>query len=212
VNVKQLVESSIYYAKSQNDRRLIGEIAEDLDSFAQETGVDPVHEMSYLVVSDKLTIAIGKFNTKKIKRYVQSRGNIDELKYGGVSPGAGFFLRKQIAFLSNTEIALGESISILNTFNAKTGSNVLSNPFMNSLIQSIPPNAMFWYVDNSPYLLDKSPVPIPVGNYKFKGVAGAFSFTNALTGRVAILIDDLNTADELPLCYMTMRIFIAPTF
>jgi hypothetical protein len=91
VNVKQLVESSIYYAKSQNGRRLIGEIAEDLDSFIQETGVDPVHEMSYLIVSDKLTIAIGQFNTKKIKRYVQGRGNIDELKYGGVMPGAGFF-------------------------------------------------------------------------------------------------------------------------
>jgi TonB family protein len=114
-------------------------------------------------------------------------------------------LRKQIAFPSDTEIALGESISILNTFNAKTGSNILSNPFMASLIQSIPPNAMFWYVGNSPYLLDKSPVPIPAGIYNFKGVAGAFNFTNAVTGQVAILTNDLKTADELVELYSKIK-------
>jgi hypothetical protein len=80
VNVKRMVENPIYYAKSQDGRRLIGEIADDLDAFAKFTGVDPIRDISYLIDSDKLMIANGRFDQKKIRRYLRSRSDIEELK------------------------------------------------------------------------------------------------------------------------------------
>jgi TonB family protein len=211
VNVKKMVENPIYYAKAGNGQRLLGEITDDLAAFAEETGVDPVHDISYLIVSDRLMIANGRFNQKKIRSYVRSRMNIDELKYGDPIFGferIGDIARKKIAFLTDKEIALGEGFMVnaaLQT-KARAQGNIITNPLMASLIDSIPPNVFFWFAGSNNYVLDKAPVPIFIGeSFPIKGIAGAFNFTNVVAGRVAVVTRDPFAAEGLANLYEKMK-------
>jgi TonB family protein len=211
VNVRKMVENPMYYAKAGDGQRLLGEITNDLAAFIEETGVDPVRDISFLIVSDRLTIANGRFNQKKIRNYVRSKRNIDELKYGAafsVLGRNGDMAGKKFAFLADGEIALGEGVMVnaaLQT-KARAQGNILTNPLMASLIDSIPPNVIFWFAGSSPYVLDKAPVPIVIGDsFSIKGIAGAFNIANAVTGRVAVVTRDPGAAQGLANLYDKMK-------
>jgi TonB family protein len=219
VNVKQMVESPIYYAKSQDGRRLLGAIADDLDSFVNQTGADPVRDIAYLIVSDRLVIANGRFDQDKIKRYMQSRTNIYEMKYSDPLIALGSGGRPQfipagtigditairMAFLTENEIAIGQGIYVAAALRTtkKKSKSIRDNPMMETLLESVQSNATIWFVGLKQNVIDKAPVPVPIGapNPSIKGITGSFNLAHGVSGNVSVITSDSIAAKSLAKIY-----------
>jgi TonB family protein len=224
-DVQRLVESPLY-ARAEQGQNIIGQVAEDLAYFVQNTGTHPALDISYLSVASKfgnpiqygnLMIAIGRFNQKEIRNYLRIRGGSNEGKYNKIAimalPGQRIgnttaYMDLKIAFLSDQAIALGNSNSIQAFIDARTGagSNIPSNPNLALLIRSAQANETYWFAGTSAVALGNAPVPLPTDSFiMIPAVTGSFNITDAVSGRISLTGANPDATDKLIKYYKKLQ-------
>jgi hypothetical protein len=212
LNVQQLITNPAYVKMQQKHLQPIGKA---LEEFITKTGVDPRHDVFYLVAAGRskergkgegVAIVVGKFNKDTIASYIRSKTAPIESEYGGVlilimpKPQNNSF-EKGIAFLSDREIALGdlESIKAVLDVKGKGNRNILSNPVMAPLINSISPDEMIWFAGDGTSLLAQAPVVAPFGANvpAVQTVVGTLNLTDTVNGKISATAADPASAAKL---------------
>jgi TonB family protein len=198
INVEQWVRSD-FYVRSQPEQRQLGAMGDDLAYLAKITGVDIARDVSYLLAGKSgrmqpIILAYGNFDRKAVQRHIKSSLHANEMSQGIVkylpTQILGIMVQEGAAFLSDQQIVIG-SPAVLEEM-AETGKgkrpDILSDPFMSALINNISLNEMFWFAGRSAAVIEKSPVPTPMGyfNYGIQSIAGAFNITDSIVGNIRI--------------------------
>ncbi len=216
-DVRQLADSPLY-TSAQQGQNIVGQIADDLAYFAKSTGVDPARDISYLLVASKigspiqfgnLMIAGGRFNQKEIRNYLRAGGRTSEEKYKKIGimalpvqtiGNATMYIDLKIAFLTDQEIALGNSAFLKQLIDARTGAtpNILSNPTMAPLIKAAQFDETYWFAGTSAAALASAPVPAPIDSYAMISAAtGSFNIKDVVTGRIFLSAANADAAARL---------------
>lgn len=212
VNVQRLVTSPAYLKMQQKHLQPIGK---NLEEFITKTGIDPRHDVFYLVAAGRskergkgegVAIVVGNFNKDTIASYIRSKTTPIESEYGGVlilimpEPQNNNF-EKGIAFLSDREIALGdmESIKAVLDVKGKGNKNILSNPVIAPLINGISSDEMIWFAGDGTSLLAQAPVVAPFGANvpAVQTIVGTLNLTDTVNGKISATAADLPSAAKL---------------
>jgi TonB family protein len=208
IDVRKFMESALY-AKSSKERQLMGEMGDDLVELIKITGIRPAIDISHLLVAGprpELMIAIGQFDRKKISRYMLSNVSVSEMIYKNVIllpvarriGNSTIITNIRVAFLTDRMIAFGPTNAIQGVIDTRAGmkSDLLSNPVMASLIAAVPSGTMFWFAGRTSLVIEKTPVPIPLGASAIfiQSVVGALEITDGVTGTISIATSSPNSA------------------
>jgi len=211
INVQKFVASP-FFAKIEEQH---GEkIGEDLAEFIAKTGVDPRNDIDYIIAGGRkldqkgegVAIAVGDFNTAAITTFIKTQGVPIEVNYEGatvlmIPEKNGTKLEKGIAFLSESEIAMGDLESLKDVLDVRSGNalGIESNPTIEPLLVSLNPAEMFWFAGDASRILDKAPTDTPLGGNlsAIQNVVGTLSLTDAVQGQITATARDVDSATKL---------------
>jgi hypothetical protein len=208
INVERLISSPVYTQMIQNHEQAIGQ---DLTDFIAKTGVDPRKDIQYIIGATSAAqprggavIAVGTFNQAGITAFINTKGTPIPVDYYGAQvlmfPEANQ-LQKGIAFLSPTEIAVGDLDSLHSVLDVSKGRavGISNNAAMTELLGRVGSSEMFWFAGDAT-LLSK----IPVTNTQYvpnlsaiQNVFGTLSLNSAITGKISITAKDAASAQQL---------------
>src|SRR5437867_321578 len=193
MNVQKFVASPIYAKFEEKHGK---EIGENLAKFVDSTGVDPRRDVSYVIASGRLldghkgegvVIAVGQFNTAAITTFINTHGTPVKVDYKGTTilmkpEGDGSQVEKGIAFISDSEIALGDLESLKAVLDVRSGSGagILSNTILIPLIQALNPEEMFWFAGDAASIVAKAPANTPFGGSisALQNIVGTLNLTD----------------------------------
>jgi hypothetical protein len=221
MNVQKFVSSPIFLKFQQEHGQ---EIGTNLQEFITVTGVDPVKDLSYIVAAGRanegkngagVIIAIAypnrKFNADGIANYIQTRAKTVPmaLTYKNVrvlmiSEAEGNKLEKGVAFVNDSEMALGDLDSLKAVIDASispsTGieANTTLAPLINSL-NAGQLDQMFWFAGDAASILSKAPTNTPFGGSiaAIQSIVGALNLSDAVAGKIVATARDADSAQKL---------------
>jgi hypothetical protein len=208
MNIQRFTTSPIYARIMQQHERDIGR---NLAEFSSKTGVDPGRDIKYILggawsshAKEGVVIAVGTFNRDAILSFMNSKGAPIRADYEGVTilmfPEAGQ-LQKGVAFLSDSEIALGTLDGLHSILDVRSGkvAGIASNATMRDLLGRVGPTEMFWFAGDAS-ILSKLPMPrvssLP-NLTAIQNVFGTLSCEDVITGKVNVTAKDPASAQQL---------------
>jgi hypothetical protein len=216
INVRAFLQSPFY---ARIEAKHGGQVGTGLAEFIEKTGVDPRTDLDYVVLGGRslaggkgsgALIAIGRFNEQTIMAFIKSESKsvpievkVDDATVYMVPEHSGTALEKGIAFLSQSEIALGDLDSlkaILEVRAHKSGKEGIErNPALAPMLQELDPNAMFWFAGDAANILSKSPVSSPIGEKisAIQSIFGTLNLTDAVSGQITATARDEESAAKL---------------
>jgi hypothetical protein len=209
MNVQAFVASPIYAQFVQKHEQ---EIATDLSQVIAQTGVDPRRDISYIIAAGRpsqqkgagVVIAVGTFNQASITSFIEIESKVTPIKliYKGVTvlmvPEANK-LEKGIAFLSSSEIALGDLESLHAVIDVRSGApGIDSNATLSSLLARLNPGEMFWFAGDPASVLSKAPANAPIPALSsIQSIFGTLNLTTAVNGKITVTAKDDTSAGQL---------------
>lgn len=212
MNVKKFVESPIYAKFEQKHGEKIGS---DLADFIAKTGVDPRKDITYVIAGVKAlaerkgsgaVIAVGQFDSVKITDYINSKYTPVRVDYKGTtillqSNKDASKIDKGIAFLSGTEVALGDLDTLKQVIDIRGGAlqGVLSNAILAGLIKGLNPSEMFWFAGEAGKILQNAPSKTTLisGLSSITEIVGTLNLTDTVTGKITATAKDDESARKL---------------
>jgi hypothetical protein len=215
INVRRLTASS-FYLKLRQEQPQAAQLGSMLARFTEQTGIDPIRDISYLVLAGRrngestkpegLVIVSGEFDRKQITSFIRSKAAPIETEYGGtaimmVPDKTDASVKNGMAFLSEHEIAMGSLISLKAALDTRTRvkKNIRSNATISSLLSSINMDEMFWFAADAAGALRESPIPMPpaINASSIQSIAGAFDINEDIVGEITATAIDSNAATKL---------------
>jgi TonB family protein len=208
LNVPQLVQSPLYSRLEHEQQQPLRVITNSLTSLSKATGLDPATDVSFLVVAAwktgriPLTIAVGSFEERKVRSYMQSVAALVPQQYKGTELII-FPTAMGVAFLDRKEMAYGDMEQLKALIDARAGEkqSILSNPELASLIGSIHSKDALWFVGLSDITLQAFSVPLSLaGNplrTEIQSVSGTVSITNAIAGKISVAASNSESAAKI---------------
>lgn len=215
MNVDRFVKSPIFL-KFQDQHSQ--EYASKLQEFIANTGVDPTRDLHYLVAAGRavegqkgsgVVVAIGSFDENKITSFIKSKAPSPPFEFT-YTDGTHILmfsetdskkLLKGVAFMSSSEIALGDqdSLKALLDNRVKRGPGITANPVLAPLINSLHPDEMFWFAGDPTSILAKAPADTPFKNSlsAIQSVVGTLNLDQAVVGKITANARDLESAQKL---------------
>jgi len=212
MNVQKFVASPIYARFEERHGR---DIAHDLGEFTARTGVDPRRDISYVVGAGRVldgpkgegvAIAVGHFNTTAITTFIQTHGSPVKVDYKGVSilmipENSDYKVDKGIAFIGESEIALGELESLKQVLDVRSGSasGIMTSGTLGPMLRALNPDEMFWFAGDAARIVAKAPANTPFAETAsaLLTVSGALNLTDAVTGKITATARDEDSARKL---------------
>ncbi len=215
MNVQSFVKSPIFIKFQEKHGQ---EIGSDLQDFITRTGVDPVNDLSYIVASGRAgeqrkgsgaVIAVAKksFNIDTIVSYIKTKTTPVESAYNGVQvlmfpESNGSKPEKGVAFLKNSEIALGGLDTLKSVVDASAHPKTLgleANTTLMQLISSLDSGQMFWFAGDAASILSKAPTDTPLGGSisSIQSVVGTLNLDDAVVGKITATAKDAASARKL---------------
>jgi hypothetical protein len=212
MNVEKFVNSPIFLKFQQQHGQ---EIGTDLQEFISKTGVDPTRDLSYILAAGRsveghkgsgVAIALGRFNTDAIISFIKAKAVPIELDYAGIHvlmipEKDGSKLEKGVAFLKNSEIALGDLDSLKAVIDVISGTakGVALNPVLGPLLDTMNPKEMFWFAGDAASILSKAPTNTPFGGSvsAIQNVVGTLNLDEAVVGKITATAKDADSAKKL---------------
>jgi len=210
MNVQKFIQSP-FYAKLQSKQG--DRIGQDLQEFIAKTGVDPTKDVQYIVAAARpgtgkgagVAIAVGTFNSGSIIAYINSKGTPIETAYKKgkvlmIPESNGSTLEHGIAFLSNTEIAMGDLESLKQVLDIQAGdASGIDSTSLGTLIASLDPGEMFWFAGDATSVMAKTSATTPfAGNLStIRTIYGTLDLTTAIMGKVTATTVDADSANKL---------------
>ena len=173
MNVQRFVKSPVFLKFQEKHGQ---DIASNLQDFIAKTGVDPVNDLSYIVAAGRagdgkkgsgvvIAIAKGKFQADSITNFIKTKAVPVELTYSGarvlmIPESNGSKLEKGVAFLMDSEIALGDLESLKAVIDARSNPEALgieANPKLKQLITSLDSDQMFWFAGDPASIVSQAP-------------------------------------------------------
>jgi hypothetical protein len=211
MNVQKFVASPIYAKFEEKHSR---KIAGDLADFISKTGVDPRRDLSYVVAAGRVVdgkrngviIAVGRFNTSAITSFIQTRVVPITADYKGITvlmfpDKNGTEVEKGVAYLNESEIALGELAALKEVIDVRFGGapGVLSNPTLAPMVKALDPDEMFWFAGDAATILAQMPATTPFGANlaSVQTVMGTVNLTDVVNGKITATARDEDSARKL---------------
>lgn len=211
MNVQKFIASPAYAQLMEKHGQ---EIGANLDKLVAMTGVDPRRDLDYIIAAGRpsehkgagVAIAVGRFDTATITNYINSHVTPIKLEYKGATvlmipePNAsGAQLEKGIAFLSNSEIVVGDLESIHAVLDVRDGApGISSNATLSSLLTKVGSQEMFWFAGDST-ILSKVPANTQImpAMSAIQSVFGTLNLTTTINGKVTVTAKDEVAAGQL---------------
>jgi len=211
MNVQRFLASPFYARVEEKHGDRIGK---DLTDFIAQTGVDPRRDLHYIIAGGRagetlghqgVAIAVGSFNTSAITTFINSKHPAAETAYKGVKmmmpQAGGSHADKGIAFLSESEIAVGDETSLKQVIDVYTGTpGIMSSPSVAGLLSGLQGSEeMFWFAGDAEQVLSKSPTHNALGSHlsSVKDIVGTLNLTEAVTGKITATAKDEESAGKL---------------
>jgi hypothetical protein len=211
MNVRKFVDSPVYAKfEAKHGQR----IAADLADFIARTGVDPRRDLSYVVAGGRavdhegkgVIIAVGRFNTAAITTFIETHVVPIRVDYKGAvvlmfPEKNGTEVEKGVAYLSESEIALGDLESLKEVIDVRLGGSpgILSNATLAPMVKALNPEEMFWFAGDAAAILAKAPAHTPFVDSisSLQTVMGTVNLTDAVNGRITATAKDDDSARKL---------------
>jgi len=211
INVRAFVNSP-FYAKIEAKHGQ--EVGSNLAEFVEKTGVDPRRDLDYMVAGGQAlargkgkgaVIAVGRFNQQAITAFINSKTVPIRVDYSNatvymIPEQSGTELEKGIAFLSGSEMALGDLESLKAILDVRAGKEgVGSNQNLAPLLEELDPTAMFWFAGDAASIMSKSPIDTPIGEKigAIQNIFGTLNLTDAVSGQITATARDEESAAKL---------------
>lgn len=213
MNVRAFIASPIYAQFVQKHEQ---EIGKDLSEIIAQTGVDPRRDITYIIAAGRasqqkgagVVIAVGTFDQAAITNFIETKGTETKgtpikLDYKGamvlMMPEANK-LEKGIAFLSPSEIALGDLESLHAVIDVRSGTThgIDDNAAICALLAKLNPQEMFWFAGDPASILSKAPTNAPVPALSsIQSIFGTLNLTTAVNGKITVTAKDETSAGQL---------------
>ncbi len=218
INVPKFINSPAYARFQEKHGDQVGK---DLADFIAKTGVDPRRDISYIIAAGRsadgkkgngVVVAQGSFNIAAITAFINSQPVAPiKLDYNGatvfmIPEKDGSTVEKGIAFLSDSEIALGEIGALKEVLDIRASMNtlkplqsVLDNPTLGPLIKNLDSGEMFWFAGDPANVLAKAPANTPLGGNlsAITNVFGTLNLTTEVDGAITVTAKDEVSAGKL---------------
>jgi len=212
MNVQKFIASPLY---DRIEKRHGEQYGKDLMEFIDKTGVDPRHDISYIVAGAKsmgrgtgkgVLIAVGRFDRAHITDFINSQRAPIKVDYKNatvlmVPEENGNKVDKGIAFLGANEIALGDLESLKEVLDVREnpGLGLMKNPTLAPLVQQLQSDEMFWFAGDPGTVLSKAPTNTPLGGSigAIRSITGALNLDEAVTGYITATASDEESAKKL---------------
>jgi hypothetical protein len=210
MNVQAFINSPVYAQIAQQHEQ---EIGKDLSDIVAKTGVDPRRDIDYVVAAGRprqqngagVVIATGRFVPATIISFINSQGTAIRVDYKGatvlmVPEANGAKLEKGVAFLSDSEIALGDLDSLHAVIDVRAGApGIDSNAALSALLAKLNPQEMFWFAGDASSVLSKVPATAPSipAISSIQSIYGSVNVSAAVTIKVAVIAKDQTAAGQL---------------
>jgi hypothetical protein len=199
MNVQKFIASPIY---AEFMAKHGTEIGADLAEFIAKTGVDPRQDITYIIAAGRpaqqkgagVVIAVGRFDATAITSFINSKGTPINVDYKGANvlmmPEAdGTKLEKGIAFLSGSEIALGDLESLRAVLDVRSNSlPSIDGTSLADLLKNLNSNEMFWFAGNPSSILAKAPANAPFvpSMSAIQSIFGTLNLTTRVEGKITV--------------------------
>lgn len=209
MNVQKFVQSPFYQRLQSKQGDKIGQ---NLQDFIAKTGVDPT-KVQYIIAAGRpgagkgagVAIAVGTFNTTSIMAFINSKTTPIETPYKNgkvfmIPESSGSKLEKGIAFLSDTEIAVGDLDSLKQVLDIQAGDAPgIDSKSLGALVASLDPSEMFWFAGDAASVMSKNPTGNPLaGNLAaVRTIYGTLDISAAITGKITLTANDADSATKL---------------
>jgi hypothetical protein len=210
MNVRAFINSPVYTQIAQQHEQ---EIGKDLADIVAKTGVDPRRDVSYVVAAGRpnqqkgagVVIAVGSFVPATIINFINSQGTTIRVDYKGatvcmVPEANGSKLEKGVAFLSDSEIALGDLDSLHAIIDVRAGApGIDSNPALSALLAKLNPQEMFWFAGDPSSIMSNVPATAPSipAISSIQSIYGSVNVNAAVTMKVIVIAKDQTAAGQL---------------
>jgi hypothetical protein len=212
MNVKNFIASPVYARFEEKHGR---EFGADLAEFITKTGVDPRRDVSYVIAAvtshergkgKGVAIAVGRFNSAAITTFINTKGSPIEVNYKDakvlmIPEDAGNRVEKGIAFLTESEMALGdlESLKAVLDVRGKSAPGIESNATLWPLLNKLDSDQMFWFAGDAASILSKAPTTTPFGNSisAIQNVVGTLNLTDVVSGNITATARDATSAQRI---------------
>jgi hypothetical protein len=208
INVPKFLASPVYTQLMQKHEQQIGQ---DLAEFTSKTGVDPRRDIAYIVGASwpgqlkgaGVVIAVGTFNRDAIIAFVNTKGTPIKVEYNGATvlmfPEANQ-LQKGIAFLGDSEIALGDLDSLHSVLDVRYGKStgINDNALMRDLLGKVGSEEMFWFAGDAT-VLAKAPLTTPLmpNMSAIQNIFGTLNLGDPIMGKISVTAKDATSATQL---------------
>jgi len=215
MNVKRFVASPVYAQIAQGHEQ---EIGKDLAEITAKTGVDPLNDIDYVIGVSRasqpkdagVVIATGRFKQDAIASFINTsfinsgKGSPISLDYNGaavlmIPESNGAKLEKGVAFLSGSEIALGDLNSLKAVLDVRQGAaGINSNPILSALLSKLNSTEMFWFAGDAT-VLTRMPANAPniPAISAIQSVFGTLNLTTTINGKITVTAKDETSAGQL---------------
>ncbi len=215
MNVQAFINSPVYAQFVQQHEQ---EIGKDLADIIAKTGVDPQKDVDYVVGAGRpnqqkgagVVIAVGRFVPATIitfinSQFINSQATAIRVDYKGATvlmiPEAnGSKLEKGVAFLSDSEIAMGDLDSLHAVIDVRAGApGIDSNATLSALLAKMNPQEMFWFAGDPSSVMSKVPATAPSipAISSIQSIYGSLNVNAAVTGKVVVIAKDQTAAGQL---------------
>jgi hypothetical protein len=209
MNVQKFLQSPVYQRMQARHGDSIGQ---DLQDFIASTGVDPRRDIRYIVGAGRsgaekgagVVIAVGDFNTAAITSYISTKRAPIEVPYGRgkvlmIPESDGNKLEKGIAYLSESEIALGDLESLKQVLDVQNGSAAgIDTTSIGQMLQSVSPDEMFWFAGDATAIASRAPAsPIAGQLGAVQSIYGTVNVAEQVSGNITATAKDAESATKL---------------
>ena len=149
---------------------------------------------------------MGHINAVAIADFINTRGTPVKEDYKGttilmIQEGYGSTVQKGVAFISESEIALGQLQSLKSVLDVRSGSasGILTNSILAPMLQALNPEEMFWFAGDAASIVARAPANTPFsGSFAaLQNVVGTLNLTDAVTGKITATAKDEESARKL---------------
>lgn len=214
LNVQSLTASPLY-VKLRQDKEQEAQIGAALSQFTEQTGIDPVRDISYLLIAGRpdssaepggLVILSGNFDRTRLISFLQTEASAIPMDYEGnsvmmIPDKKDNSVKNAMAFLDLHEIALGNLVSIKAALDTRAGKreSILSNNTVASLFSGINMNAMIWFAADAPGVMKQPPLPLPpaLNMSAIRSVVGTIDLGEDFAGTMTATTVDSSSAAKL---------------
>jgi len=213
MNVQRFLDSPIY---KRFEARQGARVGQDLQDFISKTGVDPRTDIQYIVAAGGagaaqkgkgvvVVVAKNQFKTDQIIAFINSKGTpievpLPDAKVLMIPDPNGNTIDKGIAFLSPTEIAMGDLDSIKGVLDVRANRAAgLDLTPLGNLIGLVNPDEMFWFAGDASSVIANAPATTPmIGNLsEIQSIFGTLNLTDAVDGKITAVTKSPKGATDL---------------